>query len=387
MSNQDYYKLLGVERNASAEDLKKAYRKLAMQYHPDRNPGDKEAEKKFKELSQAYDVLKDPQKKAAYDRYGHDAFTNGGMGAAGGGAGGFSGFSSSADFSDIFSDLFGDFMGGARSGGGRPRNMQMRGADLRYNITISLEEAFKGKQQKIQYTTAVKCDSCSGTGSKDSSAPINCNSCGGSGKVRMQQGFFAIEKTCTTCHGMGKIVKDPCSRCGGEGRMRKEKNLSVNIPEGVEDGTRIRLSGEGEVGVRGGDAGDLYIFVTISQHEFFMRDGHDIHCNVPIKMTTATLGGMVEVPVIDGTRAKVTIPAGTQFGDKFRLKGKGMTVMQSGGRRGDMYIHANIENPVKLSKKQRELLQQFDELDDKGANPKVEKFFQKVKSVWADLKD
>jgi molecular chaperone DnaJ len=377
MSKQDYYSLLGVEKTASADELKKAYRKLAMKYHPDKNPGDKEAEAKFKELSQAYDVLKDEQKRAAYDRYGHAAFENGGMGSASN-----AGFDPSANFSDIFGDLFGDFMGGKRGGG---RSANIRGSDLRYNLEITLEEAFAGKQQKVQFTTAASCDGCSGSGSKDGSKATNCGTCGGMGKIRMQQGFFTVERTCSTCGGAGKIITNPCNRCGGEGRVRKEKTLSVTVPEGVEDGTRIRLTGEGEVGPRGGDAGDLYIFISIKEHEFFMREGNDIYCKVPIKMTTAALGGEVEVPVIDGTRAKVTIPAGTQTDDKFRLKSKGMTVMRSGGRRGDMYIQCNIEIPVKLSKKQQELLKEFGELDGRGANPKVEKFLTKVKNIWADL--
>ncbi|MCE3232822.1 MAG: dnaJ [Rickettsiaceae bacterium] len=383
MSKQDYYKLLGAEKNATADELKKAYRKLAMQYHPDRNPGNKEAEEKFKEISEAYDVLKDEQKRAAYDRYGHAAFEQG----MGGGRGGFGGggFDPGANFSDIFGDLFGDFMGGGR-GAGNARSAKTRGSDLRYNLEVTLGEAFSGKQQKIQFTTAATCDGCSGNGSQDGSAPVNCTTCGGVGKIRMQQGFFTVERTCTTCGGMGKTIKNPCHRCGGEGRLRKEKTLSVNIPAGVEEGTRIRLGGEGEVGLRGGEAGDLYIFVTIKDHDFFIREGNDIHCRVPIKMTTAALGGTVEVPVIDGTRAKVTIPEGTQSDDKFRLKDKGMSIMRS-NRRGDMYIHVTVEIPVKLAKKQRDLLKEFDELEGRGANPRVEKFMNKVKEIWADLKD
>lgn len=376
MSKQDYYKLLEVEKNASAEELKKAYRKLAMKYHPDRNPGDKEAEKKFKEISEAYDILKDEQKRAAYDRYGHAAFENGG----GGSGGGFGGFDPGANFADIFGDLFGDF-GGRRSAGGRTASMQ--GSDLRYNISITMEEAFAGKQQKIQFTAAAKCDGCSGSGSKDGSAAESCKSCHGTGKTRMQQGFFTVERTCMACGGMGKKITNPCNRCGGEGRVRKERTLSVTIPEGVEDGTRIRLSGEGEVGMRGGAPGDLYIFVHVKDHEFFIRDGNDIHCRVPIKMTTAVLGGEVEVPVIDGSRARVTIPEGTQSEDKFRLKGKGMSIMRAGGRRGDMYIHCTVEIPVKLSKKQKDLLKEFDEIDGRGSNPKVESFINKIKGIWS----
>jgi molecular chaperone DnaJ len=380
---QDYYKLLGCEKNASQDDLKKSYRKLAMKYHPDRNPGDKEAEHKFKEISEAYDVLKDEQKRAAYDRFGHAAFENGGMGG-GRSAGGFGGgFDPGANFSDIFGDLFGDMMGGRSRQGG----MNLRGADLRYNLEISLIDAYKGKQQKIQFTTAVKCEPCKGTGSKDGSAPIDCRMCGGHGKIRTQQGFLMMERTCTACHGMGKTISNPCTSCSGEGRVRREKNLVASIPAGVEEGTKIRLSGEGEVGLRGGEAGDLYIFITVKTHEFFIREGHDIHCKVPIKMTVAALGGEIEVPVIDGTLAKVTVPAGTQTDDRFRMKGKGMVVMQSGGRRGDMYMHTVVEVPVKLSKKQRELLEQFDGLEGRGVHPKSEGFMTKVRSFWAEMKE
>lgn len=383
MSTKDFYELLGVEKGATADELKKAYRKLAMKYHPDRNPGDEEAEKKFKEVSHAYDVLKDEQKRAAYDRYGHDAFEQGGMGGAGGRGQG--GFDPNMDFADIFSDLFGDFMGGrgqagGRAGGGRPT--QARGSDLRYNLSVTLEEAFAGKQQKIQFTTAATCATCKGSGSKSSSGATTCGTCRGSGRTRVQQGFFTMERTCTACHGQGQVIKDPCNSCSGEGRVRKEKTLSVTIPEGVEEGTRIRLSGEGEVGLRGGPAGDLYIFVSIKPHQFFVREGNDIHCKVPVKMTTAALGGSIEVPAIEGKRARVTIPTGTQSGDQFRLKKKGMTVMRSGGRRGDMYIHTVVETPTRLTKKQKELLQEFESLDEKGAYKEAEGFFSKVKEFW-----
>lgn len=378
MSKQDYYDLLGVQKNATADELKKSYRKQAMKYHPDKNPGDDVAEAKFKDLSQAYEVLKDEQKRAAYDRYGHDAFENGGGNSAGGG-GGFS--SGGGNFSDIFSDLFGDFMGGGQRGGGESANA--RGSDLRYNLEIKLEEAYNGKQQEVKFKTSVKCTTCNGTGSKDKSAPITCKTCGGHGKVRMQQGFFTVERTCPDCHGAGQVIKNPCGSCGGEGRVQKQKTLSVNIPEGVEDGTRIRVSGEGEVGLRGGQTGDLYLFVTVADHDFFIREGHDLHCKVPITMTTAALGGAIEVPIIDGSKAKVTIPAGTQYGDKLRLKDKGMKVMRSGGRRGNVYIHCEVEVPTKLSKKQKELLQEIEELDGKGTNPRVERFLKKFKSLWS----
>ena len=381
MSQKDYYELLGAKRDATADELKKAYRKLAMKYHPDRNPGDKEAEKTFKEISHAYDILRDDQKRAAYDRYGHAAFENGGMGQAGGGFSG-GGFDPQSDFADIFSDLFGDFMG-SRSTSSGARQSQLRGSDLRYNLTISLEEAFKGMQKQIQFTTSVTCDSCGGTGGKNGSKPVTCSTCGGTGRLRVQQGFFSMEKTCSTCHGLGQIIKDPCNSCGGEGRVRKKKTLSVTIPEGVEEGTRIRLSGEGEVGIRSGQAGDLYIFVSIDSHPLFMRENHDLHCTVPISFVTAALGGVFEVPSIDGGRVKVTVPEGTQSGDRFRLKKKGMTVMRSGGRRGDMYIHVNVETPVRLTRKQKELLKEFDSKSE-HCNPESEGFFDKVKSFFSD---
>lgn len=385
MSKKDYYQLLGIQKNASADEIKKAYRKLAMKHHPDQNQGNPDAEKKFKEISEAYDILKDTQKRAAYDQYGHAAFDGaGGMGRAAGAGGG--GFDASGNFSDIFSDLFGDFMGGGRGAGGQ-RAAKVRGADLRYNLEISLEDAFKGKKEKIKFTTAASCDACHGSGSREGASATNCTTCGGSGRVRMQQGFFTIEKTCTSCHGMGQVIKNPCGSCSGEGRTRKEKILSVVVPEGVENGTRIRLAGEGEVGFRGGAPGDLYIFIKIKEHQFFIRDGQDIHCKVPIKMVTAALGGEIHVPVIDGTKAKVSIPSGTQNNDKFRLKGKGMVVMKSGGRRGDMYIHSVVETPVKLTRKQKELLQEFDSLDGRGTHPESEKFMNKVKTIWADLTD
>ncbi len=391
MSKQDFYELLGVEKNVSADDLKKAYRKKAMKYHPDRNPGDAEAEKKFKEVSHAYDILKNEQKRAAYDRYGHDAFEQGGGGGAGGFGGGQGGFDPNMDFADIFSDLFGDFMGGGGRGGagagagaGRGRSAQARGSDLRYNLSVSLEEAYTGKQQKIQFTTAATCGSCKGSGSKNSSGPMTCGQCRGAGRTRVQQGFFTMERTCTACHGMGQVIKDPCNSCAGEGRVRKEKTLSVSIPEGVEEGTRIRLNGEGEVGLRGGPAGDLYIFVSIKPHQFFVREGNDIHCKVPVKMTTAALGGSIEVPSIEGKRARVTIPTGTQSGDQFRMKKKGMPVMRSGGRHGDMYIHCVVETPKRLTKKQKELLEEFESLDEVGAYKEAEGFFSKVKELWKE---
>jgi molecular chaperone DnaJ len=372
----DYYKVLGVDKTATADELKKKYRSLAMQYHPDRNPGDKEAEKKFQELSEAYDVLKDDQKRAAYDRYGHAAFEQGNGGGGGGG-----GFESAANFADIFGDLFGDFMGGSGGRSAGNNAARNRGSDLRYNLEISLEEAFNGKQQSVTFTTSVNCDTCHATGSANGAEPVTCTTCRGSGRIRVQQGFFTMEKTCTTCQGAGKIIKDPCKSCSGQGRVRKEKTLSVSIPAGVEEGTRIRLSGEGEAGMRGGTAGDLYIFISVTQHPIFKREDSNIHCKVPIPMVTATLGGSIEVPTLDGTRAKVTIPPGTQTGNQFRLKSKGMSIMRSRNR-GDMYIHVAVETPVHLSKKQKDLLKEFEEAGNKGSSPESEGFFSKVKDLW-----
>ncbi|MAU41362.1 MAG: molecular chaperone DnaJ [Kordiimonas sp.] len=373
MAKQDYYELLGVSRDASAAEMKKAYRKLAMQYHPDRNPDDAEAEAMFKNLNEAYDVLKDDNKRAAYDQYGHAAFENGGMGGGHGGMGGFEG-----SFSDIFDDLFG--MGGGR---GRSRNGATRGADLRYDLEISLEEAFTGIEKQISLKTSVQCDSCHGNGAEGDSKPEICTTCGGIGKVRSQQGFFTVERTCPTCHGAGQIITNPCKKCHGTGQVEKEKTLSVKVPAGVEDGTRIRLSGEGEAGTRGGPTGDLYIFVTLSAHPIYQRDGSTIYCRVPIPMTTAALGGDIEVPSIDGSRVKVKITMGTQTGRQFRLRHKGMSVLHS-HQRGDMIIQAQVETPVNLNKKQRELLREFMEQDG-DTSPESTGFFKKVKELWEDL--
>lgn len=383
MAKKDYYEILGVSKGASKDELKKAYRKLAMKYHPDRNPDDKEAEKQFKECSEAYDVLKDEQKRAAYDRFGHSAF-EGGMGGAGAGGGfGGGGFDFGSNFSDIFEDLFSEMRGG-RGGGG---NANTRGADLRYNLSISLEDAFKGAQKTISVTTSVACDSCHGSGGEKGSKPSECPTCHGAGKIRAQQGFFTVERTCQTCHGMGKVIQNPCKKCAGSGRVRKEKSLIVTIPAGVEEGTRIRLAGEGEAGFRGGPEGDLYIFLSIKPHEIFKREGPHIYCKVPLSVTTAALGGTVEVPTIDGSRVKVNIPAGTQSGRQFRLKGRGMSMMRSQNR-GDMYILANVETPVNLSKKQKDLLKEFEGEGSKRSNsPESEGFFSKVKDFWEDLKE
>ena len=306
MSKRDYYDVLGVDKTASDSDLNGAYRKLAMKYHPDRNPDDKDAEHKFKELNEAYEVLKDEQKRAAYDRFGHAAFEGGGPGAGAGG--GFHGFGGAGGFSDIFEEMFGEFMGGGRRGGGGGARANTRGADLRYNMEITLEEAFAGKKTTVNVPTSVTCETCEGSGAKPGTQPKTCGTCGGMGRVRAQQGFFTIERACPTCQGQGKVISDPCGDCGGAGRVRREKTLEVTIPAGVEDGTRIRLASEGEAGLRGGPPGDLYIFLSVAAHRLFQRDGANIQCRVPIPMTTAALGGSIEVPSIDGSRAKVSIP-------------------------------------------------------------------------------
>ena len=375
MASRDYYETLGVARNADADTLKKAYRKLAMQYHPDKNPGDAAAEAKFKELSQAYDVLRDPDKRAAYDRYGHDAFVNAGNGGPRPGAGGFD-FNFASSFADIFDEMFGEVRG-------RRGQAVQRGADLRYNMTIQLEESYKGKQATIQVPTSVQCDACNGSGAEGGAPPVTCTGCQGSGRIRAQQGFFTIERTCPTCHGTGQVIRDPCGVCSGMGRVRREKTLSVNIPAGVEDGTRIRLSGEGEAGMRGGPPGDLYIFLSVAPHRVFQRDGANIYCRMPIPMVTAALGGSVEVPALDGTRAKITIPAGAQTGQQFRLRGKGMPVVNSRSF-GDMYVETAVETPTNLTPKQQELLREF-EAAGKGHSPQSEGFFTKVKELWNDL--
>jgi molecular chaperone DnaJ len=384
MSKQDYYELLGVSRTATDDELKKAFRKLAMQYHPDKNPGNAEAEQTFKEINHAYDVLKDPDKRAAYDRYGHAAF-DGGM--AGGGRGGGADFSGS--FTDIFEDLFSELTGARRGrggNGGEQSSGRRRGSDLRYNLEISLEDAFTGKKQDINITTSVSCDSCNGTGGENGAEATTCTTCGGRGTVRSQQGFFTIERTCNTCQGSGKIIENPCRKCAGSGTVRKDRTLSVNIPAGVEEGTRIRLSGEGEAGYRGGPAGDLYIFLSIKAHPFFRREGADIHCTVPIPFTTAALGGSSEVPTIEGTRAKVSIPEGTQTGHQFRLRGKGMSTLRS-KTRGDMFVHVRVETPINLSKKQKELLQEFQKASGSSSNPESQGFFDRMREFWEDLKD
>ncbi len=374
MSKRDYYEVLGVSRTCTEVELKAAFRKLAMQHHPDRNPGDSECEHKFKEVNEAYDVLKDGDKRAAYDRFGHAAFEHGGMGP---GAAGF-GADFGSTFADIFEGIFG--MGTAR---GRASGRE-RGSDLRYNMEISLDEAFSGKSAQIRIPTSVTCEVCSGTGAKAGTKPKACATCGGAGKIRHAQGFFTLERTCPTCQGRGQVIDDPCSACSGSGRVMRERTLSVNIPPGVEDGTRIRLAGEGEAGLRGGPAGDLYIFLSLEPHEFFQRDGADLHCRVPISMVSAALGGEFEVPAIDGSKVRVKVPAGTQTGRRFRLGAKGMPVLRS-KQSGDMYVQVMVETPQNLTKKQRELLAEFQSLSSDHTQPESAGFFSRVKEFWDGL--
>jgi len=370
MGKRCYYETLSVERTASDGDIKTAFRKQAMQWHPDRNAGDKDAEHRFKEINEAYEVLKDPDKRAAYDRFGHAAFEHGGVGAAHGFGSDFA-----TTFSDIFDDLFG--MGGRRGrGSGRER-----GADLRYNMEISLQEAYAGKTAQIRIPTSVTCEACSGTGAKPGTKPKTCPMCGGHGRVRQAQGFFTLERTCLNCQGRGQAIDSPCMSCAGSGRVTRERTLSVNIPPGVEDGTRIRLAGEGEAGVRGGPAGDLYIFLSISAHPFFQRDGADLHCRVPVSMATAALGGEFDVPTIDGGKTRVKVPAGTQSGRRFRLQSKGMPVLRA-RQSGDMYVQVVVETPQNLTKRQRELLAEFDHLSSTETQPESTGFFGKVKEFF-----
>jgi molecular chaperone DnaJ len=372
MTKRCYYEVLEVERTAGDAELKAAFRKLAMKWHPDRNPGDKSCESRFKEINEAYEVLKDPDKRAAYDRFGHAAFEHGG---APGAAGGFGDVASA--FADIFDDLFG--MGGGRRGRGSGRE---RGADLRYNMEISLEEAYSGKTAQVRIPTSVTCEACSGSGAKAGTRPKACPTCGGQGRILHAQGFFTLERTCPNCQGRGQVISNPCPSCSGSGRVTRERALSVNIPPGVEDGTRIRLAGEGEAGIRSGPAGDLYIFLSIGGHPFFQREGADLHCRVPISMVTASLGGEFEVPTIDGGNTRVKVPEGTQSGRRFRLQGKGMPVLRS-KQTGDMYVQVLVETPQKLTKRQRELLAEFERLSSQDTHPESAGFFGKVKEFLA----
>ena len=379
MAKRDYYEVLGIDRGATDPDLKSAFRKLAKKFHPDTNPGDVDAEKNFKEVNEAYEALKDPQKRAAYDKFGHAAFEGMGGRGSGGGQGGF-GPDFASSMSDIFDDLFGEFMGGRRGGDGRHSGRE-RGADLRYNMSITLDEAFSGKTAQIRVPTSVSCETCDGSGAKSGTNPTTCPTCSGAGKIRASQGFFTIERPCPTCHGRGETIQNPCADCGGAGRVTKERTLSVNIPPGVEDGTRIRLAGEGEAGMRGGPAGDLYIFLSIEPHSIFQRDGADIFCRVPISMTTAALGGQIEVPTVEGAISRVKIPEATQSGKQFRLKGKGMPVLRS-KLTGDMYIQVEAETPTKLTRRQRELLEEFQKLSNAGTSPESQSFFDRMKGLF-----
>ncbi|MEO0635593.1 MAG: molecular chaperone DnaJ [Pseudomonadota bacterium] len=377
MAKTDYYELLGVDRGADEKALKSAFRKQAMKFHPDRNPGDASAEAKFKELNEAYEVLKDPQKRAAYDRFGHSAFEQGGPGGMGGGFGGGAGMGAGG-FSDIFEDIFGDMMGGRSRRGPSQRG---RGADLQYNMEVTLEEAFAGKTAEIEVPTSVRCDTCDGTGAKPGTSPTTCTLCGGAGRIRRAQGFFSVEQTCPQCNGRGEVVTDPCVDCGGTGKRQETRSLSVNVPEGIEDGTRIRLAGEGEAGTQGAASGDLYIFLSIKPHEFFQRDGADIYARVPVSMTSASLGGSFEVPTLDGGKTRVKVPEGTQTGKQFRLKGKGMPVLRS-SQVGDMYIQVQVETPANLTRRQRELLEEFESLSGDHNSPESAGFFDRMKSFF-----
>lgn len=390
MAQQCYYEVLGVERGADAGAIKSAFRKRAMQYHPDRNKDDPQAEKKFKELGEAYEILSDDQKRAAYDRFGHAAFQNG-HGGAGPGGFGFNGAggAGAGAFSDIFDEIFGEFMGGQRGRRGGPG----RGADLKYNLAINLEEAFHGKKAEIKVPGSVACETCEGSGARPGSGPVHCGACKGAGRVRVQQGFFTIERTCPQCHGEGRVIADPCESCAGQGRVRKERTLSVDIPAGIENGTRIRLSGEGEAGPRGGPEGDLYIFVEVAEHELFERDGPDLYCAMPIPMTTAALGGEFEAPVIDGGRVKISVPEGSQTGKRFRVRGKGMTQLDQTGRghvrrRGDLFVEIQVETPTGLNAEQKELLQKFCEAGGgEDCCPQHKNFFQRARNFWENVTD
>ena len=376
MAKRDFYEVLGVPKGADEAVLKGAYRKLAMQFHPDRNPGNAEAEAKFKEISEAYDTLKDPQKRAAYDRFGHAAFENG----AGRGPAGF-GPEFTSSMSDIFEDIFGDFMGGQRGGGGRGGQSRLRGSDLRYNLEISLEEAFSGRSVDIDVPTLAACTTCDGSGAKPGTGMSTCRHCQGQGKVRAAQGFFTIERTCPICSGRGQILEQPCTDCGGQGRRQQSRTLSVDIPKGIEDGTRIRLANEGEAGLRGGPPGDLYIFISLKPHDLFQRDGADLYARVPIAMTTAALGGEFEVPTLDAARARVKVASGTQPGQRVRLKGKGMPILRA-KEFGDLYVQLDVETPQSLTKRQRELLEEFEKESTRENSPTSDGFFAKLKSIF-----
>ena len=373
MAKRDYYDVLGVNKSATPEQIKSAYRKLAVKYHPDKNKGDKASEEKFKEASEAYHILSNAERKQNYDNFGHAAFEN-----AGGGRGGFGNFDFSSNFSDIFEDFFGEGFGG---GGRRSRRSNNRGSDLRYDLSITLEEAYKGKKQDIKFSSSEKCDTCKGSGSKPGHNAGSCSMCGGHGQVRSSQGFFTVQQTCPQCSGSGEEITNPCSSCGGQGKKQTSKKLSVTIPKGVDDGTRIRLAGKGEVGSRGAASGDLYLFINVYSHDFFKRSDESLFFECPISIADAALGISIEIPTIDGGKAKIKIPAGTQSGKQFRLKSKGMPYMRGSGN-GDLYVQVNTEVPVSLNKEQKELLEKFRQIENEKSNPSIKKFFQKAKSFW-----
>lgn len=379
MSKKDYYELLGISKGASAAEIKKAYRKTAMKYHPDRNPGDQEAEEKFKEVSEAYEILSDENKKAQYDQFGHAAFQNGG-GAGPGGFGGFGG-RSTGDFADMFGDIFGDMFGGGRSSG---RAGPMPGADLQYRMEITLEEAVAGVSKQISIPRLVTCCDCDGSGAKPGTSKKTCEDCGGQGQVRMQQGFFTVQTTCPTCHGSGDIIESPCSKCHGEGRVQETKSLKVKIPAGIDTGDRVRLAGEGEAGQKGARSGDLYVIVQVKRHDIFEREGSHLHCEVPISFSTAALGGEIEIPTLQG-RVKLKIPTETQTGKTLRLRGKGVKPVR-GGAQGDLLCHIVVETPVKLSKEQQKMLYEFDQAMKKENSPRSTSWFQGVKNFFENIK-
>jgi molecular chaperone DnaJ len=382
MSKADYYDVLGVSRSASKDDIKSAYRKLAMKYHPDKNPGNKEAEGKFKEATEAYQILSDPNKKNSYDQFGHSAFEN--MGGGQGGFNDFGGFESGA-FSDIFDDFFGDFMGsGGRGRSGRRRSRGIRGSDLKINLEVSLEEAYHGKKTTFNINSSEKCETCTGSGAKPGSAPKSCNTCGGIGKVRSQQGFFTVQQTCPDCRGEGEVVSNPCNNCSGFGTKKKKKTLSIQIPQGVDDGTRIRLSGKGDAGAKGGADGDLYVYIQVKRHDLFEREEENLFYALPVSLADAALGTSIEVPNIDGSRSKVKIPAGTQSGKQLRLRDKGMPMLRGSGY-GDLYLQVKVETPVSLNKEQKELLEKFKDLEDAKNNPENQSFVNKAKKFWESI--
>lgn len=374
MSKRDYYEVLGVPKNADEGEVKKAYRRIAMKFHPDRNPDDPKAEEKFKEASEAYEVLSDAEKRKAYDQFGH-AGVNSQFGGGGAGPGDF------GSFSDVFSDVFGDIFGSAGGGRGGRRSGPQRGSDLRYNLDMTLEEAVRGVEKKIRIPTLVTCEVCNGSGAKPGSKPITCNTCGGVGQVRMQQGFFSVQQTCPNCRGRGTIISDPCTSCHGQGRKEESKTLSVKIPPGVDTGDRVRLSGEGEAGPGGGPAGDLYVQVAVREHEIFKRDGRDLYCEVPISIVDAALGGELEVPTLEG-KVKLRVPEETQSGRLFRLRGKGVTPVR-GGATGDLLCRVAVETPVNLNKRQKELLRELQgSMEGSNNSPQKSNWFEKVKKFF-----